>query len=629
MKQFAIKLSTLLIVLMVTTPMLLSGQNKGGNTCSAAFALTVSPTSGCQNRIENENTTIALPAVINPPCDNAGINRDLWYSFVAPANGEIALMVNLKTAFRVEGAIFESCPTVGGNNIPIYCNNTGLSGQIVKGLTPGDTYYLELWSDDFATGTFDLCLAETTQLGNQDDCSTPIFLEVYNTNDGCAPVPATYVANNFGATNDPNLPIPSCGSYGQGKDVWYAAVVPPSGKIHAEVGDAGGPNDWVMAAYSGDCGSLSEIDCNDDSNNFFPALDLTGLTPGDTIRFRIWEYGGDGEGPFTLAFTDPFIYAPDNDNCSGAQELLLVNTDAGCILYRGCGSSLGAHPSSAPTPSCGIFDGARDLWYSVVVPNGGDLNITLYQNQPAGNHSWSVAAYSGHCGMMGILGCAQGDALSHPSLSLAGLSAGDTILIRVSDNGNAPAGNFFICAKTSSSLALDFVSNTAYALASSNMIEWTYYSEDGRELFEVQRSKDAIHWSVIGTVGAHSSSEYHFEDKTPIDPMCYYRIRAISSDESTTHSGVMTVLRSSGQIEDKLFPNPVEHILTLRADLQHFGEEIQTQIISLNGQVLMENRHKIISNALLSIDVSPLAKQHSYILRVRGNLDSKSYLFYK
>ncbi len=618
------------MLLLTILPLAIFGQNKGGNNCTSAYDLQVSPTSGCQNRLTDENTTVALPAVFNPPCDNAGINRDLWYRFTAPANGEIALLVNLKTAFRIEGAIYTDCPSVGGTNTPIYCNNTGLSGQIIKGLTPGDTYYLQLWSDDFATGTFDLCLSETELLGTQDDCQSAIFLPVYNITNACAPLPAVYVADNFGATNDPNLPIPSCGSYGQGKDVWYAAVVPPSGQIHAEVGDAGGPNDWVMAAYAGDCGNLSEIDCNDDSNNFFPALDLSGLVPGDTILFRIWEYGGDGEGAFTLSFTDPFTYAPDNDDCTGAKHLLLVNTDEGCNLYRSCGYSAGATPSSAPTPSCGVFNGARDVWYYAILPNGGDLNIILYQNQPNGSHSWSVAAYSGQCGNMSILGCAQGDVLNYPSLSLAGLNPGDTVWVRVSDNGNAQEGTFFICAKTSSSLATSFSTQMAYAQEDYNIIEWTFLSDNDNFHFEIQRSENGVEWNRFKELYMHAGEKYRVMDETPFTPVSYYRILAIEEDGRTEFSAPLTVYREANEdSQERLFPNPASSTLLLNTALDVFGNSISTEIYAPDGRIIKKDAHKALSPYLLSIDVNDLPLQTHYILRVIGNKLTKSYQFYK
>ncbi len=620
----------LLLTFFLTGNQELKAQNKGSNTCANAFQVEVSPTSGCQSRIEGENTTIANAAVINPPCDNAGINRDLWYSFVAPLNGEIAILVDLMTAFRVEGAIYTDCPAQGGANTSVYCNNTGLSAQIVKGLTPGDTYYLQLWSDDFATGTFSFCLSETEALGQQDQCSTPLYRDVINP-DGCTPPQPDYIGDNFGATNDPNLPIPSCGSYGQGKDVWYAAVVPASGQIYAEVGDAGGPNDWVMAAYTGDCGNLTEIDCNDDAINFFPALSLSGLIPGDTILFRIWPYGGQDEGQFTLRLIDPKVYPPNNDNCATAQELTLVNTDVGCSIYKSCGTNMGASSSNAPTPNCGVFDGAKDVWYSVVVPSGGDLELTCSENSPGGNKSWSIAAYSGNCSNLSLLGCAEGTFLSYPTLSISGLQNGDTVYVRVSDNGNNVTGNFFLCAKTSGSLfAVHFENSTAYELEESNRIEWRFYASSEYLKFNIERSANGQDWTLLDGISIYSNEDiYYTLDPSPIVPTSYYRIIALTDQGEQWFSDILSVQRTNNASENILFPNPAGDKLHLSMKPGQFGDDILVEVFDLRGSRLISKVHDAPKGNILTLNVQQLPKHATYLLRISGSKYSKSFKFTK
>ena len=131
-----------------------------------------------------------------------------------------------------------------------------------------------------------------------DDCSGAIALTpgaIFDTN----PVDGSVVGATTGAeTND-------CGLNGPG--VWYSVVVPADGNITIETGPDAGTGDTafdsVIEAYSGTCGALTSIECDDDdaATGNFSILDLTGLTPGETIYIRVWEYGGDESEPFSIS----------------------------------------------------------------------------------------------------------------------------------------------------------------------------------------------------------------------------------------------------------------------------------------------------------------------------------------
>ena len=106
---------------------------------------------------------------------------------------------------------------------------------------------------------------------------------------------------NSQATATAGVPAPGCANY-QGGDVWFTAVVPASGSLIID-SDVGVILDGGMAIYSGtSCNNLTLIGCNDDgsANGFMPAISQTGLTPGATIYIRVWEYGNDNNGTFSI-----------------------------------------------------------------------------------------------------------------------------------------------------------------------------------------------------------------------------------------------------------------------------------------------------------------------------------------
>ncbi|WP_231628674.1 T9SS type A sorting domain-containing protein [Mangrovimonas sp. ST2L15] len=117
-----------------------------------------------------------------------------------------------------------------------------------------------------------------------------------------------------GATGDaePN----DCGSNGPG--VWYAVVVPANGSVNIETAtDSNGTTgfDSVIEAFSGSCGSLTSIDCDDDgaATGNYSLLELNDLTPGETIYVRVWEFGGNETEPFSISAYNETLSTQDFD----------------------------------------------------------------------------------------------------------------------------------------------------------------------------------------------------------------------------------------------------------------------------------------------------------------------------
>ena len=81
-------------------------------------------------------------------------------------------------------------------------------------------------------------------------------------------------------------------------DVWYTVQVPASGNltIETQVTPTTSLTDTVVVAYSGVCGSLVEVGCDDDggptgANALMSLLPLTSQTPGSTLYIGVWKYG--------------------------------------------------------------------------------------------------------------------------------------------------------------------------------------------------------------------------------------------------------------------------------------------------------------------------------------------------
>ena len=272
---------------------------------------------------------------------------DVWFSFVAGSTSHTIDIYNVfGTSTDMYHAVYESTGTPACDNLNnLTCSDPNSS--TVSGLTVGNTYYVQVFtytSSGSQNTDFRICIG-TPVIPSNDDCADAIDLTVSSS---CNFV--TYTNEN--ATDSTGVPAPGCASY-QGGDVWFTVTVPPSGVviIDSNVGDI---TDSGMAVYSGTCGSLSLVECDDDdsSNGFLMSyINLTGQTPGDTLYIRFWEYGNNNNGEFDICVST--VVPPGtngaNISCPGDSSTTL-STDLTCALggvdFLGYGSTVDASYSS-------------------------------------------------------------------------------------------------------------------------------------------------------------------------------------------------------------------------------------------------------------------------------------------
>jgi len=178
----------------------------------------------------------------------------------------------------------------------------------------------------YASGT-----SATLNLVNGDNaaCDLPLGSFTYTcppVNDECMDAAVLTPTTNFeivttgsnsGATDSASETATTCSGY-QGGDVWYTVVVPPSGNLTVQTGpasDTSSSYDTVVAAYSGTCGALTEITCDDDSaGGGYSLLQISGQDPGAVIYLRVYEYNNDNtDGAFGISAYDASL-ATNNFN---------------------------------------------------------------------------------------------------------------------------------------------------------------------------------------------------------------------------------------------------------------------------------------------------------------------------
>ncbi|MFI0427051.1 MAG: PPC domain-containing protein, partial [Flavobacterium sp.] len=178
---------------------------------------------------------------------------------------------------------------------------SGASNSPSFTLTGGVQYYLLLDPESTAGGNISFTIGCPIVAPSNDDCNNAIPLTL---NTSCSY--SNYTTAGATASTTPSTPpVPGCASY-SGGDVWFSFLVPANGEVTVDT-QTGGMTDSGMAWYTGTCGALSLLECDDDdsANGLMSSITRTGLTPGTTIYARFWEYSNDNPGTFGICATSP------------------------------------------------------------------------------------------------------------------------------------------------------------------------------------------------------------------------------------------------------------------------------------------------------------------------------------
>jgi hypothetical protein len=145
----------------------------------------------------------------------------------------------------------------------------------------------------------DIVLNGTPSGPANDACTTPAVI-------GAVPFSATL--STTGATTGIYDPLLSCillgGADQNTNSVWYRFTAPSDGTVVANT--TGSDYDTALAAYTGTCGALTAVACNDDANGTLQSQVAFPVTGGTTYLLEPTHYFLDATGGtlhFALAFT--------------------------------------------------------------------------------------------------------------------------------------------------------------------------------------------------------------------------------------------------------------------------------------------------------------------------------------
>ncbi|WKZ67885.1 MAG: hypothetical protein QY325_08140 [Flavobacteriales bacterium] len=324
-----------------------------GQTCSLTATTT-----------QNSTATAGIPA---PGCANFTGN-DVWYSFVAPANG-IANIETTAGSLTDSGMALYSATACNGTFTLIECDANDGPGSMSEinrtGLTPNQTYYVRMWGEGSNTGTFNICIWSPPV--NDDPCGA-IALTLDAT--------CSYTAYaNTNASATAGIPVPGCGN-GTYNDVWFTFTAPANGLVtlRTTTGSLGNPQFAVYAATS--CsGPFTLVKCDNASgpgNAPFMTLTPLELVAGQTYYVRVWGSFG-SRGSFNLCAST----APAAGDCIYVLRMWDSQGD-------GWGNSyVSVQVGAAPAVNYSIANGDEDVAY-IPVATGQTVQLS-YATGGSGN----------------------------------------------------------------------------------------------------------------------------------------------------------------------------------------------------------------------------------------------------
>lgn len=611
--------------------------------CANAEAIITQPEGTVCDAGYHVNTTGASRSMPNPGCTSFN-DDDVWYSFVAGANG---VRLNFSNAAQVlsggnanigyalhpsscAGAVISCAGTIG--------NSSG--SELIGGLVPGNRYLLRLFS--YATNaytSFDFCLVDETIVIN-DECSDAVELTVTN---GFASLPQR--GSLFSATASAGFGPPSCTALSSSEDVWFKAVVPSSGSIHVQTAAAvQGINDLVMEAYAGNCNTLNLVACDDNSNpNAGPSanhslISLSGRQPGETVYLRVLGKGTINNGAFIIAAWDPAVLPAisGGGNCLPAAAVTIDTTNgnqytwvpvldaAGNIaaeLYAN-GNSPGIINTAIFVNSSGTVQASGGKFYLdrhlAILPSDTlpvKMRIYIKQAELAALQAANPLVTDPY--HLQVL--VSSNACDEPRSASVAIIYPDTARLYNGDFyiefETNQFGSFYI-ERQETVVPVTLASYTAACTDGKAAIRWTTSGETNNAYYSIERSEDGSTFKPIGTVkpaGIAAGAGYTFYDELAGTEKRWYRLVQVDKDgRKHFYRIIPLVCEQSSAVQ--IYPNPAGNVLHLKLP----GDAAFTalEIFDMHGKLLVK---KLVTNAAsntMQLDTGKLP-DGLYVLRLQ------------
>lgn len=206
--------------------------------------------------ITNLGATPSVTSVpLTPTCGSIAGAQDVWYKFVAPAGGQVAIDTQSGTITDGAMALYHAPDGTCGSLNLLECDDddgTGAMPRIVRyNLIGGNTYYLRVWDYGGGTGTMNICLQN-----QYSDCDVSFPLcssAAFNTNSFGEGITDTDMGNCFDdGINDPT----------ERQSIWINFEIQTDGILQFLIAPQTTSNDYDFILYRDEGSFCTDIDAN-------------------------------------------------------------------------------------------------------------------------------------------------------------------------------------------------------------------------------------------------------------------------------------------------------------------------------------------------------------------------------
>lgn len=278
------------------------------------FAGSLSDVAFCLEELTLPTAPDCAMEPITPTNGETGVEAfdPITLSWTAPASGPTPTSYDIYVGIMSDGSdqAFFANSTNTFFDAPVGAYDTTIYWSVIPLNGPSEATGCPLWSFTSESAP--------PPPGN-DDCAGAIPLTP-----GTVFTDNAIVGNNESATAsevaDPTIPAPGCSSY-LGGDIWYSVVVPADGNLVIETNGnpTGNAGDTGMAVYSGACGALALVACDDDASDdgLYSLISISDTNlAGQTLYIRIFEYGNNAVVSFQISTYSATLSVDEFENQS-------------------------------------------------------------------------------------------------------------------------------------------------------------------------------------------------------------------------------------------------------------------------------------------------------------------------
>ena len=229
---------------------------------------------------------------------------------------------------------------------------------------------------------------------------------------------------------------------------------------------------------------------------------------------------------------------------------------------------------------------------------------------------------------------AQKNYLTSPWVAHTSSTTIDTFMNYMTASALNGIGQFYTATSTSGTLPVKLFDISAHKIKNDAIVNWTTAQEINTDRFEVERSLEIGHWTLVGKVKAAENSNtfrnYQFTDASAALSMTntiYYRLKIIDNDGSFTYSKAVSIKLDDELTENvvQVYPNPFTHELILKIN-SALAAEVKLNMMDISGRIISSEAFQINSGLTLHSSTAVAELQSGmYFIRVEMSWKTETF----